>query len=483
MIPADPNAKPRQVIPRFLPFRIGKILSETQPTSPAPPVGSEHDLNKKKVSWNTSPTIINAVELVDSTLSLNAKWDEDSHKALELITLKINSPKLLNDIRGAMAGDIPMPSLNSQGDQIREIRKSLIEFPNNPFGWLDLAYFYASLGHKEKAERAMVVSLQLNSDNRFILRSASRFFLHIHEPERALKIIRNCTNWSNDPWLVSAEISIANTFNRSALGIKKGSSILKFEQFAPKHTTELASALGTLEEKNGNTKASKKLIKNSLVQPTENAVAQAQWLQEKLHFELDISKFSAKNMHEAKSMADFKNKEYVLALNEAKNWQVYQPFSLSPAIWASYIASTALDDHEQAIEILTNAKKISDSNSVLNNNLIFSYASSGKIDEAEKILTEVSKTEQEDPNILATRGLILFRKGNASAGRTLYEKAISEFKRDNLKKGEVAAKFFLAKEELRIQSPNGIPLMKEALELAGKFGLNELLTSIGTSKK
>ena len=54
----------------------------------------------------------------------------------------------------------------------------------NPIVWVELARLYIMHDQVEKAERALLTALHLAPDNRFVLRSATRFFIHTDQFEK-----------------------------------------------------------------------------------------------------------------------------------------------------------------------------------------------------------------------------------------------------------------------------------------------------------
>ncbi len=75
--------------------------------------------------------------------------------------------------------------------------------------WLDLAFYQTMENHVDKAKRSMLVAMQLAPENRFVLRCASRFFLHLNDPDHARDILIRSEGIKTDPWLMAAEISMS----------------------------------------------------------------------------------------------------------------------------------------------------------------------------------------------------------------------------------------------------------------------------------
>ena len=59
--------------------------------------------------------------------------------------------------------------------------------------------------------------------------------------------------------------------------IKRGQAMLADRNFAPRHLTEFASALATVEMYDANLRRSRQLFRTSLVEPNDNSLAQAAW--------------------------------------------------------------------------------------------------------------------------------------------------------------------------------------------------------------
>jgi tetratricopeptide (TPR) repeat protein len=98
----------------------------------------------------------------------------------------------------------------------------------------------------------------------------------------------------------------------------------------------------------------------------------------------------------------------------------------------SFIASTILEDYKQAEEIIKQSLRSNPKDTLLLNNLAFTYASSGRIRKAKEVLKSIGTLDGESSlavTVKATRGLIAFRSGRRDEGRSLYLEAIEESKR------------------------------------------------------
>ena len=100
------------------------------------------------------------------------------------------------------------------------MRGELAEYPRNPLLWSDLSRLYTSVNSKDKATRSMQVALSLARNDRFVLRGASRLFLHQGEKEKAHKLLESAETLKADPWILAAEIATASAYNKTSKYIK-----------------------------------------------------------------------------------------------------------------------------------------------------------------------------------------------------------------------------------------------------------------------
>lgn len=115
---------------------------------------------------------------------------------------------------------------------------------------------------------------------------------------------------------------------------------------------------------------------------------------------------------------------------------------------------------------------------MLKNNLAFSLASVGRVEEAKGVLEGIEEdrlSESEKNTLTATRGVISFRSEDHAEGRRLYGIAIDGFKKEKSTRLETLAKFFWAREEERIGSGLGRQMAEEAIKNAKKLDIRELM--------
>jgi hypothetical protein len=90
---------------------------------------------------------------------------------------------------------------------------------------------------------------------------------------------------------------------------------------------------------------------------------------------------------EARAWSEFYLGSWVRALRAGKRWLRDQPFSASPAVHASYVASVALEDYEEGVRIANSGLLANPNDPTLLNNLSYSLANFGRLQEAEAALS------------------------------------------------------------------------------------------------
>jgi len=311
--------------------------------------------------------------------------------------------------------------------KISELKRRLIANPYNPINWIDIARFYSILGQDKKAERAIKNALFLAPENRFILRSIARFFVHIGDIEFAHDIIRKSELTRYDPWLLATEIALATLRERNSRFAKTGLQLVESGVFDPFNTSELASSLASLELKNSSLKKSKKLFEQSLIKPNDNSLAQAEWAsqEEKNLLPVNPAKFNLINSFEALARDFSEQKNWIESIEYSKKWFFDLPFSKMAVLFGNEIAFSKLKDHNQAVEIAKLGLLSHPNDAQLLNNIIYSLCLQNKTEEAEKYFEKIKKDDINSRNdigicLTATKGLYLIRKGFSDMGRKLY---------------------------------------------------------------
>ena len=488
----NPFSESRQVIPRWHTYPVARWLGLAKATGEtSPPRAPTQDFREKIQAWKNKPNPLYASDLVGSALVLNQVDSIDAADAAHFILAHDRtSPSSVVELANAYLRQVnhkglPLPNiiLPEQTAKFHEAIASLKgrvrAYPRNPILWMDLAFYYSAIGQKLSAEKAANVAISLNKENRYLLRSGSRFYMHMGLADQGLELIRRSESGRHDPWLIAAEIAISNTLGLAPKRINRGRELLTSSKIGKFHLSELASALGTLELANGAIKKGKRLFTLALEDPTENSLAQAAHLADVLGETASHigSKHLANSFEAETSLKFYQDEDYRGALEAAKKWFAYQPFSSRPALSGSYIAAVTLDDHEEAVRITKMGLLSSPNDVMLRNNLAFSLASLDHPSEAREALSHIKESDlkkRELAVITATKALVDFRSGNLTAARKLYADSIAGFKQVNDARAEIMARFFWVREE-RLANPN-LPdhLLQEILKSAAKLGIKGL---------
>ena len=288
-------------------------------------------------------------------------------------------------------------------------------------------------GQINKAKRAIHVAYHISPENRLVLRAISRFYTHIGDTEQALAFLRKSTLLRFDPWVLAAEISISNLMGKTSKNIKTARLMIDDPNNNPLSLSELASELGTMEFFSANQKSGKRLIRTAVKAPLENSVAQIVWINKNLYSIATIlDEYFPQNLnynYEALMRLFVQKHMWKEAENSAGLWQEYQPFSQMPALISSFISSEFTLDYEKAKKKIKIGLNSNPNNIDLLNNYTYALIQSGDLNKAEEIYKRaiLLDSNKESVILVATGGLLDYRKGNPEEGRKKYIEAIKMF--------------------------------------------------------
>ena len=461
-----PSDRERRVVPRWrdspttlLAGELGSWQQATREIS----VGFEH-LQEKVADWRSDRRPTLAAEVASAALVLDAV-SEGQEAAEFLLQGSVQSTEAARKVARRVLGQegVTPLTLNMFEDtvaptdlvkqRIHTMRKRLHNEPRNAISWVDLARLYSTKGQSRHAADAMRRALLLAPRNRFVLRSASRLFLHFGEPDRAHDVLKNSETIRRDPWILSAEIAMAGLAKRQSKLTKVANDLLGSSSISPRHLSELGSAMGTLQLTAGNRRQARRLFNNSLIDPTDNAIAQANWAK-RLNLGVDIMEghLSSPFSFEARAWDRYYASDWLGALQQAIEWFEDEPYSSEPLILGSFIASVAIEDYDQAVSLCRKGLVSNPDLAVLRNNLIFALASQNRLDEAEAEYEGIRhrSLELEDKvSRIANSGLIQYRRANIDAGRKLYGEALELAGRSSDSDLRLLAAIFWIREEMR----------------------------------
>jgi len=465
----------RRIVPRWRSLEVAQVtgeLSLLRKASAPLPFHSKMFIDEQIKAWTSNRDIQHAGDLLSAAYVLGLEGE-----FRDVAQFLLNSELDKNSAIRKVAGKIIHPERNKIelfADEITKVsdvldhskyhgeiaryRSYLRNEPKNPIAWIELGRLYSMVNLISKAEKCVQRALSLNKDNRFIVRSASRFYHHIYPLEdKALHVVKNSKFLKDDPWLVSAEIAYSTILERHSKLTKFGADFVKLNNQDHFSTTELNSALGTVELNEGSIRQAKKYISTSLIRPNDNSIAQASWIAKDVNgININLAKYNLPLAFEAEAQISFTDKKYKDAFNHAVNWLADEPFSSRPIKFASAIASIYLEDPAKGMDLLRLGLNINPDDPHLNNNLIYYLAKDDQVQEATRLFESKLRHHIEgdievDPYVvIATAGLLQFRRGYPEEGRKYYARAIELIKQRPNKDYLLAlANLNLIEEEIR----------------------------------
>ncbi|GJM09051.1 MAG: hypothetical protein DHS20C11_13270 [Lysobacteraceae bacterium] len=206
-------------------------------------------------------------------------------------------------------------------------------------------------------------------------------------------------------------------------------------QWSNEHSTELRSAIGTLNIKSGKDKVARKHIEASMVGGNANAFAQASWLtyHEKLVLGQPETLQSGARSAEGLMYASRSSGNYTDALKHCGEWMKVEPFSLRPYREATHMALVALGDGAAAEDLCRKGLELRPNDAMLKNNRAVAEIYCGKIGDAEKRLRDIVSLDRHECAVIeATKGMVAFRSNDVTEGNRRYQKAEQFFKENGL---------------------------------------------------
>lgn len=467
----------RRVVPRWRPWREAVSIEDVRPVDVRQTnkkINLE-DLEQTRSQWEKNKSLPFAADFLGAAFALS-QGEAAKDAAIFVLNSKRPTNKALQHL-AKLVLSVPaeeqaavepiLPTKETSHHRIRMLRKSLHSFPRHPLALMDLAREYVGLGQSRAAIKPVRQALALAPTSRFVLRSASRFFLHHKDNEQAHDILRRSERTKKDPWLISAEIAVASAAGRRSSLIKLGRQLIESRKFHLSHISELASALGTLELEDGRIRLMKKLFRTALVYPTENSLAQAAWVARKVgHLGFEPNIRDIPRSYEAGAWTNITNGHWDDSLGDAELWSCDEPFSKRPTRFGSWVALGTAPDYVKAEHIAKRGIKTHSDDFILLNNLTVALAYQDKTSEAVQYFNRIHPGTGEDQyttTYLATNGLLQFRLGQVDDGRKLYRMAVNNAKRNKTTLAVVLALLHFAREEYRLAPSKGDELVKEAL--------------------
>ncbi len=310
---------------------------------------------------------------------------------------------------------------------IRRLRALLKSAPDNALALLDYAQFQAANGKLKAAEKSIRTALSLSPDNRTVLRTAARFFVHAEKEGFAHQLIRRHQRTPNDPWLMASEIALADVAGAESVFLSKGKRFLHdHAKFSAAHLTELSGVIATEELKAGNLKKARESQRRALLAPNDNLIAQAVDLQQHFGIVLDgrpITEAIAKS-NEAQVLQSWLKMRPEDVQLHAQKWHNEEPFSSRPIQLLSTVHAYR-KEHMPAMEWIRAGLLTDSQDKGLLINLAFVQAYAGTKEKATLTIRKLRHLYRQsvEPYVRATEGLIEYTVGNFEQGDASYDEA------------------------------------------------------------
>ncbi|HVF60966.1 MAG TPA: hypothetical protein VNJ70_14260 [Thermoanaerobaculia bacterium] len=444
------------------------------------------EIEELRQDWERHRTVFHAADLVDAAfvagkpeVALDAA-SFLSHNGVTEISRQLAGQILMPADKSTTIVDPPDIQPSERYQRIAHGKRHLRMYPRDPIRWVDLARDYSILGQNGPAGEALRRALALAPDSRFVLRSAARFFLHTDEAEQAHDLLRRVTRTNADPWLLAAEIVAGQIAGRTSRHIKQGISLITSGRHHPRHISELAGAIGTLEHEHGDRRGMRRLFSIALEDPTENTLAQANWMARHVRsFERPRDQHEVPRAYEANAWEAVQEGRYSDALDLSWKWLLDEPFSTRPAFFGSWVAATALEKLETAIKFMQVIEVAHPTDPRVLTQLIFCNAALGRLSLAEELLAKLPLAISSHPDagpayeweILtsADLGLIAYRRGQPETARLHYRNAIAIAQSRDSKEAAAVAMIYQAREEIRAGTAESTQFLQAAAKVLDVF--------------
>ncbi len=460
----------RRIIPRWRSLDTASLTGELNVVSNQESIqkfNTKEYLNEQRSAWQKNKNLSYAGDLLGSAfvLGLESEFTEvarfilDNEQDAYSSSIRVANKvlKIAKQQEGATILNVDINNPNRYIFDIKKYKSYTNKEPRNPIAWIELGRLYSLLGQVKKAQKCIDTALYLDKNNRFIVRSASRYYHHFHgDKDIALQIIKKSTFVNQDPWLISAEIAYSSILERFSRMTKIGKEILNHQTDNYFSTTELASAVGTVEFSNGKLKDARKYFKQSLIKPNDNSLAQAEWMSNSITgINIENSKFDLPFAFEAKSLSEYHKENFQLSYNYAIDWLKDEPYSIRPILTASYVAGIFLNNRDASIKLLKEGLEMNNNDSMLINDLVYFLAIDGKIEEALQLFKNKMQQSLRDPKnidsitMTATFGLLMYKTNEPEEGKKYYLKSIEMAKKEKNDYLVAVAMAHYVKEEVR----------------------------------
>ncbi|TBZ79688.1 tetratricopeptide repeat protein [Rhizobium leguminosarum] len=483
MIDSDDQTN-RQTIPRWLSIKESRLLGELG-AAPRPPsamqsgliIEANHFLDaefrRATERWTASNALEDAEELIGIALLAGRLDDPQAERAgLALVERAGEDDARLQFVRRVLArntgpgGDSNLPVEEAQIRIEIAKRKRLLELnPRDALRLAESALLYVNVGQTRSAWTLLRRALILRPDDRYVLRAASRFFVHVGEPDEAQHFLSTSKATLSDPWLRSALFAVQAASGRAVSGWRKARSLLGDMKFSPRDLSELAVQMGSMEYDDGSRKQAIRMLRQGAVSPTENAIAQIGWVaRHRPDFKHVDLKVDISLSEEASAYTAYEQSMWTEVVRHCSDWRKIEPFSVRPAILATFIGCVSMMALDEAAMVGAYGLLANPKNKTLLNNLAAVRALQGRFADARHLLDRARASigeDEDDVVVTATAGLIDFREGKFASGIDQYASAIDKARKAKNFGLEFRAICYLSREVARVDPEQGRVLLDQ----------------------
>jgi Tfp pilus assembly protein PilF len=438
----------------------------------------EDELERSWRAWEADPSLISTAELVSAGLVLGVPGRvEEAARSLRRESLPAGVQHLVEAVLSrAHPSEQDPPSVQSGPPtsdprrRARRLKAALAQDPRRAIAWLELGRIYAALGQSDSARGAIRAAVALAPDDRFVLRSASCFFVNAKEADRAHRLLANAQVTAADPWLMAAELATAQAADARPRYLKRAKQLLESGDFRERDVSELASEVGTFELRSGADRRARRLFARATGDPTENALAQVEWASRRSSgLELSTTNLSLPSAYEARAQHWLEAGKWRPGAEAAQLWLEDQPFSTVAAMVASYGVLTGLQDYSLGLTLAEHGLRIDANDPVLLNNAAYASVELSDYARAAAYLKRAANstvTGGDRVALLATAGMLAYRLGDLEEGRDGYRTAIRSARASRDVAREAMAATMMAREEKLIGGEMAEELRRQAEKLA-----------------
>lgn len=477
------NLPPRRLLPRWR--RTNATLELREAGGATGPNSSPIQVNKDRFreameEWKESPTPGLLGDLLSFSIDPNLR-----DQVTKVTRDALRSGMLLSEQQKIFASELEAEAnenhpeapvkddLQKLKQRISETKLLLRTNPANPLALLDLAQHQVSTGRGNRAERTVRAALSLSPDNRIVLRTLARLYVHREKNSEgriadALKIIGKHHRTPHDPWLMATEITLSEVAGVESKFIKKAERFIQDKRAPIAEVSELAGAIGDIELSFGNLKRAREMFRIALVEPNDNVLAQAISQQRYLGISLNqpSQRSAASSAQEARTLLAWNAIRTEDALRHAWLWHDEEPFSSRPLQFITTFHAVNCE-YNAAAEIARQGLIADPNDPTLLVNLSYALASAGRIEEAEAALRQLVRVSPEryTPVVLATRGLIAMKQAQHILGDAYYTEALDIFSKRKEPKLEALCLAYYARSAYDSEHPNKEAILLRAKEL------------------